>query len=907
MKNYCSLLALLLASSAPAIAATKDSATKPPVASPAPAAVAPMNAAPEKHLTTGEFQDSSGKKHPWLITSGHLLRWDGDAYLPVGGAFTPHYWTDGPTEENWAKDVLALQAIKARRVHDLYLFAGARGLTHVPPEAAQRVIDYLDQNEFHYGIAVADPAPMPLMGFDVRPSVYRDANPGPSTTFAHIDGLISAPFVLVTAKKGEVVESGKVKVKDGADAVASVQADTDGDVLLIYPERVFPDGAPESRLPDLWQGFDAYRDRLLTYFGKIKLGAGFRFFLDPLTDQLGINGDAESLIPTSDGFKIEFQAWLETKYHHNVNDFNQAWGVKDRDIPDYATASRCIPLWRQTKGVAALYDPVDGKIYAVLNKPQIVNQFWDDFTAFRTASLRRYMNAIATVLKTSVADVPVVYRAPKFDPLFVMSSVDGGYDGLGIEAFGHGRALADESALYTLAQSEDSPKSTWLIVSDTFATADPAEQKASGYASKGEMFDDLDYLKDAGARGFFTMALQRLPETQFANANLAALPDQLGWLGSYAASLQELGDMREAQPDPILWYPAGADQIVARPRHFADGVWWLPTFRVGSGFAVGLETVIQGYQIPSPDGLISPWALWTGQSTPREVRFPFNQIAPPVVTDARGVPIKIKGKDGTWALPLGSEPILVSGVKDIPRPPEIVEEAALEAARLIKVAKAQHIATQPYEESLFYANNTLEKMGSDDLRYPPLTRLIGQLTEALRPYAWIEGESSSDFSFDSLIPSKDASGGSYLSLDTDRDPQHASGSESGYHAVYNFSVNASGRYTIWLAGSPLDSGAASPFAYVVDTAAPQDARGIPAAGPSYGDGFVWTNLGDVTLDAKRHMLTINVTERAKTSNRYRLDIDALCLSRVDFHPDGLARPPIDQTTPASPPAADSKR
>jgi hypothetical protein len=903
MKIYFSLLALLLISAAPALAAAKDTDKKAPA--PPPLVFPPVTAPQEKHLTTGEYQDAAGKKHPWLITPSHMLRWEGDAYLPVGGAFTPRYWTEGQTEENWAKDVKALEGIRAQHLHDLYLYAGARGLTHVPAEAAQRVIDYLDKNEFRYGIAIADPAPTPLMGYVVRPAVYRDPNPGISATFSHVDGLISAAYVLASAKTGEILETGKAKTQDGSMAIASLKSPSDESVLLLYPERLYADGTVESRMPDLWQGYDDYRDRLLTYFGRVKLGPGFRFFLDPLTDQLGVNGDADSLIPTSEGFRLEFQAWLQTKHNRNVNDINQAWGVKDRDIADYTVAARCIPLWRQTKGVAALYDPQDGKTYEVLNRPKINNGYWDDLTQFRTESLRRYMNSIATMLKTSVADVPVVYRAPKFDALFAGGPVDGGYDGLGIEAFGHGRSLAEDNALYTFAQAEDMPKSTWLIVSSTFGSAAPADQKTPGYDSKGSLFDDWDYLKEAGARGFFTTALQRFPEDGYANANLAALPEQMGWLGSYAASLETLGDMREKEPEPILWYPAGETQIAARPRHFADGVWWLPTLRPSSGFSMGQETIIQTYQIPNNDGRLPVWALWTGQSVVQEIHFPFSQTSAPTVTDARGTPIKIKGKQGDWALPLGAEPVLVSGVKGIPQPPEIVDEAAREAARLIKVAKAQHVSTQGFEDGLFYANNNPSKGGSEDYRYSMLTRLIVQLTDTLKPYAWIEGEGASEFSFDSLIPSRDASAGSYLSLDTDRDPQHVSDS-AGYHATYNFGVNAPGRYTIWLAGSPLDSHTASPFTYSVDGNAVQETHDIPAEGATYGGGFVWTNLGDVTLEAKRHTLTINISGKAKT-NRYRLDIDALCLSRVEFHPNGLTPPPIDLTTPPPAPPVDAKR
>src|SRR5436190_677212 len=71
--------------------------------------------------TTGVFTDRAGKQHPWSITPSHALFWDSQAYVPVGGAFAPHYLAEGATEENWQRDVKGLEELKKRGVQDLII------------------------------------------------------------------------------------------------------------------------------------------------------------------------------------------------------------------------------------------------------------------------------------------------------------------------------------------------------------------------------------------------------------------------------------------------------------------------------------------------------------------------------------------------------------------------------------------------------------------------------------------------------------------------------------------------------------------------------------------------------------------------------------------------------------------
>lgn len=167
---------------------------------------------------------------------------------------------------------------------------------------------------------------------------------------------------------------------DGETAQVTLKNAITDDILLLYPQRLYFAGTPESHLPDLWQGYDEYRDRLLTFFSRLKLGPGFRFFLDPMTDKIGFQGEVENVIPTTDGYRLDFEAWLEKKYNHNVDDLNRGWGIKEHDLPDFATAGRCLPLWSGSKGVPAVFDPINKTPYLVLNQPRIGGHVWDDLT-----------------------------------------------------------------------------------------------------------------------------------------------------------------------------------------------------------------------------------------------------------------------------------------------------------------------------------------------------------------------------------------------------------------------------------------------------------------------------------------------------------------------------------------------
>ena len=856
MKHFPILLFTLALLPMPAQAASKKPLPLP--------ALAPLMLL--KPQATGVYQDTAGASHAWTVGQAHGLTWDGTPYLPVGADFVPATWTDLPTDGNWAKDKAALEGLKKAGVRDVLLSAGTIGLTHASPAAVQRVLDWLEANHFQYGLRIADAPDNLLVGTVVKPAVYRNPSPptnGP-TRFGHIPGLTGAFYLLVSTHDKEIDESGAARVVGGDTAVVTPKAQATDDVLLLYPERAYAPGTPEGRLPDLWQGYDEYRDRVLGFFRQVKLGPGFRFFLDPLTANIGFGGEVESVIPTSDGYRMEFQAWLNKKYNHNVDDLNKGWGIKEHDLPDFATASRSLPLWAGSRGVAAVYDPVKKVSYAVLNENGIGGHLWGDLAQFRLDSVRGYMNSMADVLKKGVADVPVLYAWGGSSALFTNTDPRGGFDGLSMDG--------GAGSVYAFAQAEDTPRTTWLI-------ADDADAAAPNLSSA------WDGLKDIGARGFFAAS---------------ATAQSARRLADYGASLSFQARDLTARPR-ILPYPAGVAGVGAGVKRLPGDVWWLPSYRAGALFQNGdaftLGPELRAYKIDDPDGFQPRFVVWSPHGSSTQASFPFPKDSPVQITDAAGVPLKVEKKKGKWTVSVGPDPVVFTHVQSVPLPENSAEAAEAEANRLLKLAKQQGIATATFEHQLFGIRNSIPTTPQDsDLRYNAFARFIGTLSQVLQPFLWLEAESASSYTFDSLVSDSEASGGSYLSLDTDRPPPVSTGDGgSGYQAVYQFNVGTGGSYDLWAATSPLSS--SSPFTYTLDDGGANNVEDARSEGGLYAGKFVWNQLGTVSLARGRHTLTLNVTGPRRADHRYALSVDALCLSRVPFHPNGTEIPSIELLPP----------
>ena len=875
----------------------------PKKAAPPPDFLPPPVTAP-RQITQGEYVDAQGNHHSWHINDAHALIWGGRPFLPAGGVFQSRYLSIDQTEANWQADVADLSLLKKHGVTTIILMPtapGIGGLTLIPPVAMQRVLRYLDENGFQYGLNIDAFPRDPLVATIVDPAISRIPAPvaGGVTTFRNLSGVVSATYLLVNAADGSNLASGAATVVDAQTVTIPLAQNQGGEgtVLLLYPQRLLlPDSLEGRHLPDIWSNQDEYRDGLLLYFSKIHFGAGLRFFVDPLVDEPGFFGDAGGgMVPVGDTYRFQFQTWLQNRYDRNIAHLNEVWALKDDDITSFAAAARCLPLWFQAKGVGALTDPATRKFYAVYTSH---SAFWDDVRAFRTESLRRSMNEIASALKGGVADVPVVYRWTQPNPLFV-NGAQAGYDGLMAVSDEHDQDLVKDAVGWALSSVEQSPRSQWLI-----AQIQPTPSgKTVGYASRGQMTADRLALQSIGVKGYFINALRRLPPGKWAATSLLEAPEQLDWLHSDAVNLSlDAPSLSETRPT-IVFYPLNVGLTDAGIQQFPNGAWWLPTYEEGEGLDLGRG--LSGYVLTQPGGKRTI-TIWSPDGTVHEARFELARPATIYVSSLTGDPVSASEKKAVLTIPVSVTPVLVTGIGALPIPVGAVEAEEAEAKRLVELGQKNNVPMAVFEQRLYYIHNSVlirKTVTSDSTAYGLFRVLNAQLTAALSPYVWIEGEQAARQSFNSIVSSSDSSGGAYLWLDSDH-PVPAG--QDGYHADYSFSISTPGDYDVWaaLAPGPPATGGASPITYSVNGGTPFDVVQPLTAGAGYGslissgtstrDGqFLWCKVGSAHLNSGDHSLSLVVIGQAPATGRYTLGIDCLCITRGRFLPNGPQRPPVE--------------
>lgn len=865
-----------------------------------------------QQVSQGTYVDSQSGKHLWHVDDSHSLVWGGHPYLPAGGIFQSRYLSDGQTDANWNADTADLQTLKSHGVTDLILSAhsDAGGVTNTPPDALQKMLDYLDANGFTYGLDIDDFPRTPLRAYIVNPAIYRAPAPqlGTVNSFRNIDGIQSARYFLVSARDGSIMETGNADIEGSrnADVELTQGMGGDGTVLLLYPQRSLTASSLEGEhLPDVWSYSDNYRDHLMLYFSQIHFGKGLRFFLDPIVDNLGFFGDAgEGMLPDSDAFRLRFQIWLITHYAHNLEALNNAWALKQDQLPDFTTAARCLPLWYETKGIGILLDPTNETQYQV---DPSRSKVWDDIQQFREQSLRDEMNGIAEALKSGVADVPVLYRWTEPSQIFVNPQQNSGYDGLLVATVDQGENIAYNAAGYAFSDAEQAGRTQWLVGQlrpRGLATGSVA-QSDCGFSSQQVLTADQADLQNIGVKGYYVDALRRLPDSKYAAINLLDAPrEQLDWLHQNASDMDIASESLSLEEPSALYYPTNISLPGVGIRELGTNAWWLPTYTPGK--AIDLGPGLEGYSMDQPGGG-RIFVIWSGDGSVSHAVFDLPKGSRPYVTTAAGTVVTVVQKKDQFTVPVQSQPEQIAGLADLPLPEGAVDRAFTEAARLISLGEDAHTPMDVFSQRLDYIRNSvlIEKTpDSDQLAYQMLRDTLAELSLFLSPYVWIEGEDATSQDFGTIVSSAQASGHAYLWLDTADPPPAQEAAE--YHADYTFNVSTPGEYTIWasIAPGPPGTAAASPITFSIDEGTAFTVSQPVTDGRPYGSlasaetsttegQFTWCQLGTHTLTPGQHTLTIQVTGKAAGTDRYTLGIDCMCVTRSGFHPDGTNKPAVD--------------
>lgn len=867
-------------------------------------------ASQQEIVSQGAFKDAAGSAHSWRINTAHALIWDGEPYLPVGGRFQARSWDARAGETEWQADVAALQTLKEKNVVDLLVQpARGAGITSVPVEKIQRLLDYLDAQNFSYGVSLSDGPRDPLIGYVVRPGAYRQAGVSAAASdggaarlrFA-VPDLASALFFAATPAPEVVAEGQADIVAEGARVTLPPSLGATPLAVFLVPERIFLPGnqpstgatlaAGEIGLPNLWDGFDSYRDALLVHLGGVKWGRGLRFFVDALGSDLWPRGDADRLIPSSAGFRAEWAAYLQRRYR-NSGVLERAWALSGSDLQSVDDATYLIPLWSGGKGLEAFYHR---QKRARLAASSGRSAFWSDLAAFKNESVRGYMNTLAGVLKREVANVPVIYRARGDSPLFArLPAVPDGFDGLGMDAYGEGVTLVTRAAGHVYGQAAQAGRTLWLPVTAVAPMPEAAAPAAApGYASRAALFADLDWLQGIGAKGFFVDSLNA--SAGGASVSLVNTPDQLGWLRDYKTMLLATSGWSTVVPRTVFYPRGGATSSSAgaagpggRLVPLPGGGWWLPSDLPAAAYGRDQGwggSVGHAYSLETETGTV--YYLWN--PVPRIVHLRLPALPKGSGPAAQGPPIQTSDPHASLSrnvltLHLGPQPISVRNLAYLPAPQEAYPEMIKEVENLIASARAAgDFRAASYTTTLGF----IKARHKNDNPLPSLAALNNLLTEAhrtLRAFAFMEAEATTNHGFDEATERDGASNGRVLLVAA---PRPAGATPAS--ATYTFDLAQSGSYHLWLSAALGDP---SQVSFRMDGQSFLAGQTGVAHGASYANGLVWRNFGAAPLAAGRHTLELSVGNGSAI-------VDALLVTRDPFTPDGPNPPPVRLPPPAAP-------
>lgn len=615
----------------------------------------------------GTFKDRDGGLHPWTIDHAHALSWESKAYIPFAVEFEPRYLGE-QTDENLQSDTQDIESFKLAGAEDVVL-KPIKGISAVPPEAFQKIIDLLETKGLRYGIELYDPEYAPLLGYIIEPTVNRSAGVQASGDFHYkFAGAKSVIYIICDARTGEVRGAGQETMTTG-EVTIHVSLRAPGEhIILLYPQKLM--SVADGGMFDIWGDFDNHRDRLVSYLMQIKFGKGLRFLIDPFTENLGLREGAEGFVPVSPAFRFEYAAWLSRKYRA-IGDLTTAWGVLQHDLASFDEAARLIPLWRKGRGAPVVHDEGSAREYPV---DAIKSAIWSDLEEFRATSLRSYMDSLADVVKRTAADVPFVFTATGLHP-FLQTTGSVGFDGLACPG---GKSEVNAGQAFSLA--DQSSRRMWLI----------ARVKPSGdaFTTKEELFSAVNVPRDLGAKGFIARDQKGIN-----GANLIA------WLGEYSALTANDSNYASYRPQAI-YYPQGTAH--AGIKRLSNGSWWLPSLMKGSDLYIGPG--FAGYAVDGAKQDIYIWSL----SGPQMIHL-VSQL-PIAITNVSGIRTDLSPKKGRVEITVGTEPLFVQGLTaDEFLPVEVVAQAVQDLEKNVAKAEQKRMDASDYAARLKSAKTMLEK------------------------------------------------------------------------------------------------------------------------------------------------------------------------------------------------------
>ena len=518
-------------------------------------------------LSWGVYRSRSGIRHFWYVTPGNVLVWDGEPYLPFGGMINTRLsWAarQGEPENsgflNGGRNLLKgrIAQLKSYGLRDIY-FNGFFPRSN--PNVLREVVNLAEAEGMNYGLHlsdfpresdpgfVRDPArgvPLKAGTASHRLDAAKDFLPGRRPKkLPELKFPCRVLYAVVDAEG--IAREGGVATLDAA-GFAEVKFRTqarDGDRLVYLPEIPLAASDPAG----YFGGLEDYLAKVRAVYGSLPLGEHFRFFIDPLSNEMHTRPTG---VPTTAAFQERRAAFLAKRYG-SVAELNRICRARGASVSDFTTAARLVPLAANGRS-SCWIDPETGRLFRFDDKN---GQTLRDLKELRGEVCREVINRVVAVLK-EIADVPVLLKHNTwFSDWFVNPLEKGGADGTGMEAYCYGDSLAYHNSAVVYAEAMQSRRTQWCPVTESSAAAFEGQKEYCGYPDRLQMLDDIDQLMMLGAKGFYHFGLMFDPDGgRFFTTELTRDPRQLEWLATHAKLYRDAGrKLLEARPEYHGWYP----------------------------------------------------------------------------------------------------------------------------------------------------------------------------------------------------------------------------------------------------------------------------------------------------------------------------------------------------------------
>ncbi|MCG9893849.1 MAG: hypothetical protein MH204_00055 [Fimbriimonadaceae bacterium] len=758
-------------------------------------------------MTTALLLAAAIQPAPFAIGDNLVGSWNGVAAAPVGVVLPA--------------DAAQIQAALGAGIREFIIefpTAGAGGAD---------LLQTLEQAGARYFIAFETPMPG-AQGWLIEPDALRIPDVrGVQEIDIPLPGAESALVLTASTRDGSIIREERRPVVDGR---LQARLDSQGlsGVGLIYPKVSSP------TLPDLWQGFDALRDRTLNRIESLKPGPGCRGIIDPLGTAAAFPDGRLGLVPTDPFFRMEFEQMLRVR-HRTIRDLLGAWQIRGADMTDHAAAARLVPLFEGDRGVTRMWDPEANRHYEVASRS---STYWTDLRATVIESMHRRMNRVYQAVQDKTG-LPVIQT---------MIGWNGPYDRSSTTLAGVGVRLSGSNIQDLLDDAAPSVSLVrrWLKPGISIASDIRFSELAPGTLRT--------LLVESGSMGvsgwYFRLDdADRLPEVK------AAADDPL---------IQRIASRSLSEP---IRAPVAARPTASTVR-LLSGPWFLPSPEAGARLEWG----------PGLDGFVYEGvqdryvAVWSTQGTRR-----IKLLTPEAETlqfQSFGPDPAARTRRGEIELTVSDQPLLIRRWTTQP----VAEEAlTVTGARIQKILDSNLPSNDPLKTFTDRYRTALRRSRTEPkATLDELTDVLRNMAAQTAPFTWVEGEALPRQTFGEIVPRSGAGGGRALSLNS-RLP--------GQNIEFSVPV-ATGELpvTLWIAGSLPKT---LQNRLIVETVG-ENIRPEIVPVSRYGDGLAWHRLGVFPTRQQRPSVQI----RFELPVGVTALIDAIVVSRGDFRPDG-GRIPLD--------------